>query len=66
MKVTYRRSQKETTHRTADVDQAYRDRIKKDENQLDSILDKVKQSGYDSLTKEEKKRLFDMSNRTSR
>jgi membrane associated rhomboid family serine protease len=66
MKVTYRRSQKETTHRTADGDQAYRDRVKQEENRLDSILDKVKQSGYDSLSKEEKKQLFDMSNRTSR
>jgi membrane associated rhomboid family serine protease len=66
MRVTYRRSQKETTFRTDDVDQAYRNRVKQEENQLDSILDKVKQSGYDSLSKEEKKHLFDMSNRTNR
>jgi hypothetical protein len=66
MKVTYKRSKKETTNRTFDVDQAYRNRKKQEEIQLDTILDKVKQSGYDSLSKEEKKILFDMSNRTNR
>lgn len=63
MKVTYKRSKKETTNRTADVDQAYRNQKKQEESQLDAVLDKVKQSGYDSLSKEEKKQLFDMSNR---
>lgn len=67
MKVTYRRPKKETVNRsTADVDQAYRDRKKAEEQQLDAILDKVKQSGYDSLTKDEKKQLFDFSNRSNR
>lgn len=65
MKVTYNRSKKETTNHTADVDQAYRNRKKQDESHLDAILDKVKQSGYDSLSKEEKRQLFDMSNRTN-
>lgn len=67
MKVTYRRPKKETVNRsTVDVDQAYRDKKKADEVQLDAILDKVKQSGYDSLSKEEKKQLFDFSNRSNR
>jgi hypothetical protein len=36
---------------------------KKWENQeeIDAILDKIRKSGYDSLTKEEKKKLFDQS-----
>lgn len=66
MKVTYKRSNKETTNRTRDIDQEFRNRKKQEETQLDAILDKVKQSGYDSLSKEEKNHLFDMSNRTNR
>ena len=65
MKVTYKRSKKETTNRTVDVDQVYRNRKRQEETQLDTILDKVKQSGYDSLSKEEKKQLFEMSNQTN-
>lgn len=43
------------------TEQDYRDR-KAAENQLiDEILDKIKRSGYDSLSKEEKKALFDKS-----
>lgn len=34
-----------------------------DEDTLDEILDKVKKSGYASLTQAEKRRLFDVSNR---
>ena len=38
--------------------------VKKKQNQeeIDAILDKIRKSGYDSLTKEEKKKLFDASN----
>ena len=31
--------------------------------EIDAILDKIRKSGYDSLTKEEKKKLFEKSNR---
>lgn len=31
--------------------------------EIDAILDKIRKSGYDSLTKEEKKKLFEQSNR---
>ena len=31
------------------------------EAEVDAILDKIRKSGYDSLTKEEKKRLFEAS-----
>jgi hypothetical protein len=34
-------------------------RKKAQSDEIDRILDKLKQSGYDSLTAEEKKRLFD-------
>lgn len=39
-------------------DQAYRDRKKKEEDYRDSILDKIKQSGYESLSEKEKQFLF--------
>lgn len=35
----------------------------KDSKDLDSILEKIKQSGYESLSAEEKKRLFEQSNK---
>ena len=40
---------------------AYRQQKKQDEEELNRILDKVKKSGYDGLTIEEKKRLFDIT-----
>lgn len=52
MKVTYKR---------AETDIEYRDRKKKESDDVDSILDKLKHSGYESLSKEEKQRLFDAS-----
>jgi membrane associated rhomboid family serine protease len=52
LKVTYSRREK---------DYEYNQRKHKQEVDLDKILDKIKQSGYDSLSSEEKKRLFDAS-----
>ncbi len=40
-------------------DYEYNDRRNKNTQEIDLILDKIKKSGYESLTKEEKKRLFD-------
>lgn len=40
---------------------AYRQQKKQDEEELNRILDKVKKNGYDGLTPEEKKRLFDIT-----
>ena len=34
---------------------------RKNQEEIDAILDKIRKSGYDSLTKEEKKKLFDQS-----
>lgn len=56
------KKQAKTYHRAhseySDVDQAYRDQRKADSDRVDAILDKVKASGYDSLTQEEKQFLF--------
>lgn len=43
-------------------DMEYNARKKKNQDEVDAILDKIRKSGYDSLTKEEKKTLFDASN----
>ena len=37
------------------------DTLKSNEEELNRILDKVKKNGYDGLTPEEKKRLFDIT-----
>lgn len=42
-------------------DWEYNARKKADQDEIDRILDKIRKSGYDSLTKEEKKKLFDSS-----
>ena len=47
--------------RTADYD--YNAQKKRQSEEIDRILDKLKKSGYTSLTDEEKKRLFDASKR---
>ena len=39
----------------------YNARKKQRQAEVDAILDKIRKSGYDSLTKEEKKRLFEAS-----
>ena len=44
-------------------DMAYRKKQMEDEAELDRILDKVRSQGYGGLTEEEKKRLFDFSQR---
>ena len=45
-----------------ETDQEYNARKHKNQEEIDAILDKIRKSGYDSLTKEEKKKLFDASN----
>lgn len=45
-----------------ETDWEYNARKKARQEEVDAILDKIRKSGYDSLTKEEKKRLFDSSN----
>lgn len=44
-------------------DRKHDTRKKENDEEIDRILDKIKRSGYDSLTAEEKRRLFDNGNR---
>ena len=44
-----------------ETDEEYNARQRKNQEEVDAILDKIRKSGYDSLTKEEKKKLFDQS-----
>lgn len=44
-----------------DTDWEYNARKKEEQEEIDRILDKIRKSGYDSLTKEEKKKLFESS-----
>lgn len=37
----------------------YNARKKREQDEVDRILDKIRRSGYDSLTEEEKRKLFD-------
>ena len=54
---------KHTSHRQQPEQPQERPQKPKRQNQeeIDAILDKIRKSGYDSLTKEEKKKLFDQS-----
>ena len=45
-----------------EADWEYNARKKEKQEEIDKILDKIRRSGYDSLTKEEKTKLFDSSN----
>ena len=45
-----------------DVDQEYNARKQAEQKEVDAILDKIRRNGYDSLTKEEKQKLFDQHN----
>jgi len=52
-------SERQDPRRESDED--YNARQRKNQEEIDAILDKIRKSGYDSLTKEEKKKLFDQS-----
>jgi membrane associated rhomboid family serine protease len=45
-----------------EADREFNAHKKQNQEEIDAILDKIRKSGYDSLTKEEKKKLFDASN----
>jgi len=46
---------------TKEADMEYNARKRQKQEEIDAILDKIRKSGYDSLSKEEKRRLFDAS-----
>ena len=52
------RSAQHASHKESDWD--YNARKKANQDEMDRILDKIRKSGYDSLTKEEKQKLFDL------
>ena len=54
-------SPREETRAESDWD--YNAHRKAEQDEVDRILDKIRKSGYDSLTREEKQRLFDQSKR---
>ena len=69
LKRRYDQRQQQNSHMKAEhtdprheTDEEYNARKRKD--QVDAILDKIRKSGYDSLTKEEKKKLFDQSHQS--
>jgi hypothetical protein len=51
----------EPTNRRGETDEEYNTRKRQNQDEIDAILDKIRKSGYDSLTKEEKQKLFDQS-----
>jgi hypothetical protein len=53
IKVTHRKAEKTTTKRSSST--------KTEQEEIDAILDKISQSGYDSLSKDEKQKLFNAS-----
>jgi membrane associated rhomboid family serine protease len=58
-----RRQQRPDMHaeqsRRRETDEEYNQRQRQNQEEIDAILDKIRKSGYDSLTKEEKQKLFD-------
>ena len=47
-----------------ETDEEYNARQARNQAETDAILDKIRKSGYDSLTKEEKQKLFDQSRKS--
>jgi membrane associated rhomboid family serine protease len=55
--------QSEPTSRRSETDWEYNARKKAEQDEIDQILDKIRRSGYDSLSEEEKRKLFENSNK---
>ena len=55
---------KSSSSSRAETDAEYNRRKAREQREIDKILDKVKESGYSSLTKEEKEKLFSNSNKS--
>lgn len=56
-------SAKHDAYNERQSDWDYNAQKKREQEEIDKILDKIRKSGYDSLTSEEKQKLFDSSNR---
>lgn len=55
--------QSEPTSRRSETDWEYNAHKKVEQDEIDQILDKIRRSGYDSLSEEEKRKLFENSNK---
>lgn len=58
-----KRKHLKVSYKKENIDWAYNDKKNQDLAEIDSILEKIKRSGYNSLTKEEKHKLFDAGNK---
>ncbi len=58
---TSTRKQTSNTHRYSNPDWEYNAQKKAEQEEIDRILDKIRKSGYDSLTAAEKRRLFEQN-----
>lgn len=56
-------SGRQTSTRTGNVDWDYNARKQREQDEIDHILDKIRKNGYDSLTSEEKRKLFEQRNK---
>jgi membrane associated rhomboid family serine protease len=63
VKVTYRRSSPTATQTKTGTKPSGGSSSESTQEEIDKILDKIAEKGYDNLTKEEKRKLFDFSNK---
>jgi hypothetical protein len=56
-----KKSRLKVSHQRSESDSDYNYRKHQEQEEIDRILDKLKQSGYSSLSAEEKRKLFDAS-----
>ena len=61
----FKRKPKMTVHKRPENDWEYNARKAEEIKEIDRILDKIKYSGYDSLSEDEKKKLFDAGKKQS-
>ena len=54
-----KRGKMKVTYQNPNIDWSYNERKNKKTSEIDAILEKIKRSGYSSLSKEEKQKLFD-------
>ncbi|NQY68340.1 MAG: rhomboid family intramembrane serine protease [Flavobacteriales bacterium] len=61
--ITRKKSSLKVAHKRPETDDQYQKRKSTNQRQIDIILDKISKSGYESLSAEEKRILFDESNK---
>ena len=58
-RASHMEAEQTTANPRKETDEEYNARQHQNQEEIDAILDKIRKSGYDSLTKEEKQKLFD-------